>query len=124
MHYLLNSKHSTTNLLLLVVKSVSEALSRVSSSLCRSSSPLTRYHQTPQHFTGNSNHSSRTGSPAPSFGSGPSSRAGSQVSLNEETCRKVASQVHVCCKNFVCYHCSSFSSQSCRKLDTLMLRNV
>nr|XP_002121336.3 protein TANC2-like [Ciona intestinalis] len=96
------------------LRSESDTMQRLSHSaaMVRSSSPLSNsrqfYHPgtNNSHLIVGSNHSSRTNSPA--FGSTASSRAGSQSSLTEDNCRKLASQVvafHFCQaeNNSTCY---------------------
>nr|CAB3266806.1 protein TANC2 [Phallusia mammillata] len=80
----------------------------IRSHLHRSSSPMSNARQLYVPSTGShrsSTHSSRTSSPA--FGSSVNSRAGSQTSLTEDSCRKVASQV-------VAFHfCQSDNNTTC-----------
>ncbi|XP_078492820.1 protein TANC2 [Ciona intestinalis] len=96
------------------LRSESDTMQRLSHSaaMVRSSSPLSNsrqfYHPgtNNNHLLVGSNQSSRTNSPA--FGSTASSRAGSQSSLTEDNCRKLASQVvafHFCQaeNNSTCY---------------------
>jgi len=78
-----------------------DTMQRLSAPHSRSGSPMANsrqyYHPgvpAASHVTAGSNHSSRTNSPA--FGSTAGSRNGSQTSLTEDSCRKVASQVRFC----------------------------